>query len=137
MSARTEHPNPITTKISQETLAEIERKLGWLGNSQEYVMDEITKPDHKLPGEKEEGTFHYNPGNMSGKSIGAEQDSTDQTENRESDIKSVLEAITAARTMLISYVEGDANNDRLVINRLLGIFNDGTLLETTKRLKLA
>ena len=28
-------------------------------------------PNQKRPGEKEEGTFHYNPGNMSGKPIGA------------------------------------------------------------------
>ena len=27
-------------------------------------------PNLKRPGEKEPGTFHYNPGNMSGKTIG-------------------------------------------------------------------
>jgi hypothetical protein len=31
------------------------------------------EPNQKQPGEKEPGTFHYNPGNMSGKSIGAEE----------------------------------------------------------------
>jgi hypothetical protein len=110
------------------------RKLGGL---KEYVMDEISKPDQKVPGEKEEGTFHYNPGNMSGKSAGTDQDSTHQKESCETDMRSVLEAITAAQITLMSYVEGDADNDRLVINRLLGILNDGTILETTKRLKLA
>jgi hypothetical protein len=31
-------------------------------------------PDQKQPGEKEPGKFHYNPGNMSGKTIGATKD---------------------------------------------------------------
>jgi hypothetical protein len=31
-------------------------------------------PDQKQPGEKEPGTFHYNPGNMSGKPIGVSKD---------------------------------------------------------------
>jgi hypothetical protein len=31
-------------------------------------------PNQKRPGEKEPGKFHYNPGNMSGKTIGAEED---------------------------------------------------------------
>jgi hypothetical protein len=33
--------------------------------------------DQKKPGEKEPGTFHYNPGNMSGKTMGIRKD--DQT----------------------------------------------------------
>jgi hypothetical protein len=37
-------------------------------------------PDQKQPGEKEPGTFHYNPGNMSGKTIGAIKDGK-QTQN--------------------------------------------------------
>jgi hypothetical protein len=31
-------------------------------------------PNQKQPGEREPGKFHYNPGNMSGKTIGAEKD---------------------------------------------------------------
>ena len=31
-------------------------------------------PNQKLPGEKEPGTFHYNPGNMSGKTEERRQD---------------------------------------------------------------
>jgi hypothetical protein len=30
-------------------------------------------PNQKQPGEKELGTFHYNPGNMSGKTIGKDE----------------------------------------------------------------
>lgn len=35
-------------------------------------------PSQKQPGEKEPGTFHYNPGNMSGKTIGANKDDSRQ-----------------------------------------------------------
>lgn len=31
-------------------------------------------PNQKQPGEKEPGKFHYNPGNMSGKTAGATKD---------------------------------------------------------------
>ena len=31
-------------------------------------------PNQKQPGEKEPGKFHYNPGNMSGKTIGISED---------------------------------------------------------------
>ena len=34
----------------------------------------------KQPGEKEPGTFHYNPGNMSGKTIGAGKDEPRQSD---------------------------------------------------------
>jgi hypothetical protein len=37
-------------------------------------------PNQKQPGEKEPGTFHYNPGNMSGKTIGAEENKSKQSE---------------------------------------------------------
>jgi hypothetical protein len=33
-------------------------------------MGNNKNPNQKQPGEKESGTFHYNPGNMSGKTIG-------------------------------------------------------------------
>jgi hypothetical protein len=36
--------------------------------------------NQKQPGEKEPGTFHYNPGNMSGKIIGASKDEPQQSE---------------------------------------------------------
>jgi hypothetical protein len=35
-------------------------------------------PNLKQPGEKEPGTFHYNPGNMSGKTIGTSKDKSEQ-----------------------------------------------------------
>lgn len=38
-------------------------------------MGNNKNPNQKQPGEKEAGTFHYNPGNMSGKTIGATKDS--------------------------------------------------------------
>jgi hypothetical protein len=40
-------------------------------------------PTQKQPGEKEPGTFHYNPGNMSGKTIGTNKDESEQS-NRDS-----------------------------------------------------
>jgi hypothetical protein len=36
-------------------------------------------PNQKQPGEKEPGKYHYNPGNMSGKTIGAEKDKSGQS----------------------------------------------------------
>jgi hypothetical protein len=36
-------------------------------------------PIQKQPGEKEPGKFHYNPGNMSGKTIGADKDESEQS----------------------------------------------------------
>jgi hypothetical protein len=35
-------------------------------------------PNLKQPGEKEPGTFHYNPGNMSGKTIATVNDKSEQ-----------------------------------------------------------
>jgi hypothetical protein len=35
-------------------------------------------PNQKQPGEKAPGTFHYNPGNMSGKTIGTRNDKSEQ-----------------------------------------------------------
>lgn len=37
-------------------------------------------PSQKQPGEKEPGTFHYNPGNMSGKTIGTNKDKSEQSD---------------------------------------------------------
>jgi hypothetical protein len=39
-------------------------------------------PDQKQPGEKEPGTFHYNPGNMSGKTIGTKKGAPQQSKPR-------------------------------------------------------
>jgi hypothetical protein len=36
-------------------------------------------PTQRQPGEKEPGTFHYNPGNMSGKTIGTDKDESEQS----------------------------------------------------------
>lgn len=35
-------------------------------------------PDQKQPGEKGPGKFHYNPGNMSGKTAGGSKDESEQ-----------------------------------------------------------
>jgi hypothetical protein len=35
-------------------------------------------PNQRQPGEKEPGTFHYNPGNMSGKKIGTNNAESEQ-----------------------------------------------------------
>jgi hypothetical protein len=39
-------------------------------DSQEYQVANNKNPDEKQPGEKQPGKFHYNPGNMSGKTAG-------------------------------------------------------------------
>jgi hypothetical protein len=36
-------------------------------------------PNQEQPGEKEPGKFHYNPGNMSGKTIGTSKDDSEQS----------------------------------------------------------
>jgi hypothetical protein len=36
-------------------------------------------PKQKQPGEKEAGTFHFNPGNMSGKTVGTSKDESEQS----------------------------------------------------------
>jgi hypothetical protein len=40
--------------------------------SKERSMANNKNPNEKQPGEKAEGKFHYNPGNMSGKKAGEE-----------------------------------------------------------------
>jgi hypothetical protein len=40
-------------------------------------------PNQKQPGEKEPGKFHYNPGNMSGKTAGICKDESEQRANRD------------------------------------------------------
>lgn len=44
-------------------------------------MGNNKNPNQRQPGEKEQGTFHYNPGNMSGKTIGSQKDDIDQQSN--------------------------------------------------------
>ena len=38
-------------------------------------------PNERQPSEKEPGTFHYNPGNMSGKTVGSHKNDADQQSN--------------------------------------------------------
>jgi hypothetical protein len=45
----------------------------------EHSVANNKNPNQKQPGEKEPGTFHYNPGNMSGKTIGASKDESEQS----------------------------------------------------------
>ena len=40
-----------------------------------------TKPSEKKSGEKPEGKYHYNPGNMSGKTIEIGKDESEQENN--------------------------------------------------------
>lgn len=42
-------------------------------------MSNNKNPNQKQPGEREPGKFHYNPGNMSGKTIGTSKDETEQS----------------------------------------------------------
>jgi hypothetical protein len=100
-------------------------------------MADLRSPTQKQPGEKGEGTFHYNPGNMSGKRIGPEQDSTDNKGNSENDMRAILKALTEARTIVRRHVEGDDKNEGLVIDRLMKILDDGTLVSTMSRLEQA
>jgi hypothetical protein len=44
-------------------------------------------PTQKQPGEKEPGTFHYNPGNMSGKTIGTSKDESGQSSQQDKKTK--------------------------------------------------
>jgi hypothetical protein len=37
-------------------------------------------PNRRQPGEKESGTFHFNPGNMSGKTIGTKKEESAQSD---------------------------------------------------------
>lgn len=40
-------------------------------------------PNEKQPGEKPEGTYHYNPGNQSGKSKVVPKDQSEPSNNRD------------------------------------------------------
>ena len=50
-------------------------------------MTNNKNPSQKQPGEKEPGTFHYNPGNMSGKTIGTNEDKSNQSDAKHPDTK--------------------------------------------------
>jgi hypothetical protein len=55
---------------------------------QEYYVANNKNPNQRRPGEKEPGTFHYNPGNMSGKTVGGHKDDADQQSNNADTIHS-------------------------------------------------
>lgn len=44
-------------------------------------MTDDKDPNEKQPGEKKPGKYHYNPGNMSGKTIEAGKDEAEQKNN--------------------------------------------------------
>lgn len=44
-------------------------------------MSNNKNANEKRPGEKEDGKFHYNPGNMSGKKAGVRRDQPGQEKN--------------------------------------------------------
>lgn len=46
-------------------------------------MADNRNPKEKQPGEKPSGKFHYNPGNMSGKTIDIAKDEAEQENNRD------------------------------------------------------
>lgn len=50
-------------------------------DAKEYVMVDSKDPNKKLPGEKKSGKYHYNPGNMSGKTIEISKDESEQENN--------------------------------------------------------
>lgn len=45
------------------------------------MMGDTKKPNQKQPGEKPPGKYHYNPGNMSGKTIDIAKDEDEQENN--------------------------------------------------------
>jgi ElaB/YqjD/DUF883 family membrane-anchored ribosome-binding protein len=45
-------------------------------------------PNQKQPGEKEEGKFHYNPGNMSGKTAGGDVDTSERRQGSQQTVTS-------------------------------------------------
>jgi hypothetical protein len=45
------------------------------------MMSDTTKTDQKRPGEKQPGKYHFNPGNMSGKTADIGKDEADQKSN--------------------------------------------------------
>jgi hypothetical protein len=45
------------------------------------MMGDTKKPKSKKPGEKKPGKYHYNPGNMSGKTIDIVKDESEQENN--------------------------------------------------------
>jgi hypothetical protein len=49
--------------------------------SKEAAVPNNKNPNQKQPGEKEPGKYHYNPGNMSGKTIDTCKDESEQRAN--------------------------------------------------------
>jgi hypothetical protein len=45
------------------------------------MMGDTKKPEPKKPGEKKSGKYHYNPGNMSGKTTDIVKDESEQKNN--------------------------------------------------------
>ena len=54
-------------------------------SSKEYYVANNKDPNQRQPGEKEPGTFHYNPGNMSGKTADSSKDNSDQKSDNNAD----------------------------------------------------
>jgi hypothetical protein len=46
-------------------------------------MADNVDPNQKQPGEKQEGKFHYNPGNQSGKTIDVVKPEDEQVNNKD------------------------------------------------------
>jgi hypothetical protein len=44
-------------------------------------MANYKNPNERQPGEKKPGKFHYNPGNMSGKTAGIKKDESEQQDD--------------------------------------------------------
>jgi len=47
-----------------------------------YPVGNNKNPNQEQPGEKEPGTLHYNPGNMSGKTAGTKKDEPQSTADK-------------------------------------------------------
>jgi hypothetical protein len=67
--------------LSEGTIAEFGRSLEETRQKERAMMGNTNKPEPKKLGEKKPGKYHYNPGNMSGKTIDIAKDESDQKNN--------------------------------------------------------
>ena len=58
-------------------------------------------PNQKRPGEKEPGTLHYNPGNMSGKTEEKRQDMSRRENRKETKANRLTNGVPQARPRLL------------------------------------
>jgi hypothetical protein len=71
--------NPHTDTLNTKELASFAAVI--VRESKERYMADNKNPKQKQPGEKEPGKYHFNPGNMSGKTSDSCKDESDQRAN--------------------------------------------------------